>query len=277
MKFSLIMGTVGRTREVERFLRAAARQSYMKFELIVIDQNSDDRLAPLLAAYEQRVSILHLRSAPGLSRARNVGLQGITGDVVGFPDDDCWYAPSLLSLLSAWLEAHPDIDGVSVISRDEKDRASNLRWDGQGGPINRNNVWRRAISYTVFLRRRVATAVGGFDPNLGVGSGTRWESGEETDYLLRALNAGFHLYYEPSIAVFHPQPRLQRETARKRGYSYGQGFGRVQRKHLYPFPIVSYYWARSLAGTVLSLARLDPAQANLHWGNFKGRIRGWVG
>ena len=50
-----------------------------------------------------------------------------------------------------------------------------------------DNLWNRAISFTIFLRRDVVEAVGPFDEELGLGSGRPWASGEETDYLIRAV------------------------------------------------------------------------------------------
>src|SRR5579864_3540599 len=93
IKFSLILATVGRLDEVARFLQHLGRQTYRDFELIIVDQNSDDVLERLIRQYQGCFPVLHLRSEPGLSRARNVGLQHFSGDVVAFPDDDCWYAP----------------------------------------------------------------------------------------------------------------------------------------------------------------------------------------
>ena len=55
---------------------------------------------------------------------------------------------------------------------------------------DRDNVWNRAMSFTIFLRARVVERVGRFDERLGLGSGTPWHSGEEIDYLIRALAAG---------------------------------------------------------------------------------------
>ena len=65
-----------------------------------------------------------------------------------------------------------------------------MRWDSGGGPIDRQSIWRRAISYTVFLRREMVESAGD-SPGARCGSGTPWGSGEETDYLLRALAEGF--------------------------------------------------------------------------------------
>ena len=92
MKFSLILATLNRTGEVDYLLKTLDRQTYRNFELIVVDQNADDRLVPLLAPYQANFPILHLQSAKGLSRARNVALEHVSGDIVAFPDDDCAYA-----------------------------------------------------------------------------------------------------------------------------------------------------------------------------------------
>ncbi|MGA8056526.1 MAG: glycosyltransferase family A protein, partial [Burkholderiales bacterium] len=75
LRLSLVLATVGRTDEAARFLASLDRQGVGDIELVVVDQNEDDRLVPLLAPYRDRFTVRHLRSAPGLSRARNVGLR----------------------------------------------------------------------------------------------------------------------------------------------------------------------------------------------------------
>lgn len=275
MKFSLVLCTIGRTDQVERFVSSLVKQSYDAWSLVVVDQNSDERLAPILDRYGLAHKIHHVRSERGLSRARNVGLKCAGGDVIGFPDDDCWYGCDLLADVQQWLEAHQPVAGLSGTLRDSSGRLTGCHWDRKGGAINRANVWRRAVSTTIFLRRKVIEEVGDFDVELGVGSGTLWGSGEETDYLLRALHCGFLLEYVPCLSVFHERPLLNANAA-ARGRSYGLGFGHVQRKHEYPFAMVAYYWLRSAVGALISIAKLEPAEARVHWGNLKGRVIGWL-
>ena len=47
MSFSLIMATLGRTDEPRRFLDSLESQTFRDFELILADQNDDDRIAPM--------------------------------------------------------------------------------------------------------------------------------------------------------------------------------------------------------------------------------------
>ena len=114
MRFSLIVPTISRTGELERFLASLELQRHKHFELIVVDQNPDDRLVSILSPYANRLSILHLRSEKkGASRARNIGLRHASGDVVAFPDDDCLYPPDVLSRVDHTFASRPEIDGLT--------------------------------------------------------------------------------------------------------------------------------------------------------------------
>ncbi|WP_341527220.1 glycosyltransferase [Nostoc sp. UHCC 0302] len=284
MKFSLILATLNRTAEVEYFLQALDAQTYRNFELIVIDQNLDDRLLEFIQSYQNRFPIVHLRSSKGLSLARNVGLQHINGDIVAFPDDDCAYPPDILKQVAHFFTNHPEWSGLTGRSVDQQGKDSGRHGDSPPGPINRFNVWRRGISYTIFLRRSVVLKVGVFDESLGVGANTPWGSAEETDYLLRAINTG--LYYDPAIAVTHPikftplEPLLSdvpQVSSHSKTYAYAMGRGRVLRKHKIPLWFVIYNWGRPLLGVVLSLlqGRLD--RVGSYWATFQGRVQGWLG
>src|SRR5439155_16279062 len=94
--FDLVLATVGRVDELRHFLDALQDQAYRNFRLIIVDQNADGRLDPILDSYRGSIPLLRVSSEPGLSRARNVALRRLEGDVVSFPDDDCWYPPDLL-------------------------------------------------------------------------------------------------------------------------------------------------------------------------------------
>jgi glycosyltransferase involved in cell wall biosynthesis len=282
MKFALIMATLGRTEEIERLLSSLAAQTHRDFELIVVDQNEDDRLLePFLAPYRMKFPILHLRSEKGVCRARNAGLERVTGEVIGFPDDDCWYPPDLLERVAGFLIDRRDLDGITVRSVlvpeiDERPtRVGAGRFDEEAGLLNKTNMWVRAVAYTLFLRRSVVEAIGGFDESLGVGAGTPWGSAEDTDYSLRAVEAGFKIYYSPEVFVYHRPPPEDHPALIDRAYRYGAGMGRVWRKHDYPLWFVAYYLLRPVGGAILSLLRGRGGEARYYFNSLRGRLRGW--
>ncbi len=275
MRFSLIMATVGRTEETRKFLTSLGDQDYRDFDLVVVDQNTDERLAPILAPYEGKFPILHVRpGSKGAAKARNTGIEHAEGDLIAFPDDDCSYPPGLLSRAARFFSKHPNEDGLTGRSTDERGETNMGRFAAEPGAIDRMNVWGRGIEYAIFLRRdRVRGAW--FDERLGPGADTPWGAGEATDYLLQLLDRGASLHYDPDITVIHPSgvPPYTDESIRK-ARSYGRGMGYVLKKHKMPPRLKAKWLYRPLGGSILSLAALRFSKARFYWNIFRGRLRG---
>jgi glycosyltransferase involved in cell wall biosynthesis len=256
-------------------LTSLGDQTHRNFELIVVDQNPDDRLEPILSSYADNFPIVHLRTdRRGLSRAKNLGLTYASGDIVGFPDDNCLFPPRLLEEVARFFADHPEVDGLTGRSVDEDGADSNGRYDVLPGAVDKFNVWRRGIAYNIFLRRESIGKVR-FDEELGPGAGTAWGAGDETDFLLRLLDQGVSLRYGPTLVVVHPQPVPPYDAAaRRRAYAYGCGIGHVLRRHRYPPGFVASWLIRPLGATVVSLACRTHAEAAYHRSTFEGRVRG---
>src|SRR5947209_19369041 len=124
LSIDLVVATVGRKLELERFLDSVGNQTYRNVRVLIVDQNEDDRLDSVIERFEGQLSLLRLRSDRGLSRARNTGLAHVVGDVIAFPDDDCQYPPSLLEDVVEALTMHPEWAGMSVRSSDFRGRTS---------------------------------------------------------------------------------------------------------------------------------------------------------
>ena len=277
-QIDLVLATLGRSGELERLLDSLVAQAYPRVRVVLVDQNTDARLAPIVSRFESQLSIVRLESPAGLSRARNRALPLLTGDIVAFPDDDCWYPPGLLKEVAEKLEAHRDWGGLSVQARDAQGRRSSMLWDTSPGPIGRHNLWRRAISFSFFLRRSTVVAVGGFAEDLGLGARTRWGSGEESDYLLRALEAGLEIEYDPSLFVQHESPSLVGGAAERRaGYDRGLGQAEVLRRHRYSLWFAAYRVLQPATGSALLLLRGRVAEARYYFAIALGRARGMLG
>lgn len=291
MKISLILATLGRTPLLRRFLASLQEQTHRDFELIVVDQGPARALAEVLAPFRETLPVLHLRQdPPGLSRARNAGLHHLRGEVVAFPDDDCWYPPDLLEKVSALLVAHPRWDGV----------VGRLIWDETGPPrVERSRIvklsrfnamtsldarspWAALVRYppvavssvTLFLRSEACERVGGFDEQLGLGAGTPFGGGEDLDLIVRCLQAGLEIYHHPELKVYHPHPQKGYADP-QRGFAYGAGLGRVLRKHRYPRWFAFYHFLRTFGALIHALLRGQRRPARYHAAVLKGKIAGW--
>ena len=268
--FDLVVATVGRVDDLGRLLDSLERQTHRAFAVRVVDQNEDDRLRPVLAAHPG-LDLAHVRSKRGLSRARNAALGSLDADVVAFPDDDCTYADDLLERVARRLGEDPGLDGLTGRAA-AAGGTSSPSWKRDRAVLTRENLWNRAISFTIFVRRELVARVGAFDEQLGLGSGTPWHSGEEIDYLVRAVDAGARIEYDPSLVVTH-DVRDEDEL----GFRDGASIGYLLRKHRYPSRVLARMLVRPVGGVAVSLARRDRERAGYHAATLRGRIAGYRG
>jgi glycosyltransferase involved in cell wall biosynthesis len=272
--FSLVCATLGRTEPLARLFETLAQQTYRNFELILVDQNDDDRLTPLVVEYLPRFTIRHIKTVKGLSRARNTGLDLAEGDIISFPDDDCWFSADLLEKVVLFFAQHQAIDLLTGAGVDEKGEPVG-RWDSQPGPLGRRNIWTRGIGFAIFLRGEAAKRVGGFDITLGVGSGTAFPCCEDTEFLIRAVDAGLRSHYDPNLLVYHPNKKYT-EAGLARAFNYGAGMGCVLRRQHFDATQLGKYLMRPLAGAALFLLTGRITQSRYQLTTFRGRLWGYV-
>lgn len=272
---SLILATVGRTDELGRLFDSLAAQTFTNFEVIVVDQNADDRLLPHLErAKYLGIAIRHLKHhPPNLAAARNAGIDAARGKWIGFPDDDCWYDPRLLETLAARFACPDKPTGIIVrwVEQDEQPMSpAALSW-------KRSRAFRdiAVSSITLFCQRALFKEIGGFDSRLGVG---QWfGAGEETDIALRALRAGAHLTYEPRGEVHHAVGASTPDTspqARKAARHRARGTGALYAKHKLPAWVI----ARGVLAPLLRplIRGALGGQLALGYATARGRIDGML-
>jgi GT2 family glycosyltransferase len=203
---SLILATCGRVSEVRRCLESLAAQSSQDFEILVIDQNPDDRLASIVEeAAKVGLQLRHIRLyPPNLSAARNLGINEAAGDVVAFPDDDCWYEHDVVEKV------------IQCFSNDESIAGAVGLWVEQTpttrptplGSLSLQQFRRfrdsSASSISLFFRKSVIARLGGFDHRLGVGCW--YGAGEETDLVFRVLADGWKIERLVTARVHHAFP-----------------------------------------------------------------------
>ena len=272
MRFSLIVATLGRSSEIGALLESLLAQGRDDFEVIIVDQNSDDRVAPVLQPYEARIRITYLRSSiRNANHARNLGLRAAQGEIVTFPDDDCLYPEGVLARVDAAFHAAPALGVLTGPAASPEGGLGSGRWRETSGSIDLTNVWTSVIEFNLFLPRQLMLALGGFDETLG--PGTRWGSAEGNDLVCRAMARGAVAQYDAGLRIIHPDKRLT-EVAVSRAASYGRGLGFVLRRHRVPLSVWFAFLVRPLGGALISLTKLRFHNAAYYAMSFWGRLIG---
>ncbi len=274
MKLSLVTPTLGRTRELETLLDSFAVQPFRDFELILVDQNDDDRLAPLVARHRGSFAIRHVRSAvKNASHARNLGLNLAQGEITGFPDDDCEYLPETMTRVIDFFDRDPSLHLLCGVNRSISGELVDGRWTPRSCAIDEKTVWTTLHGYNMWMRTAAAIDAGGWDS--AIGPGTPWGSSEEPDLGLRMLRRGYRGFYDVTLAVRHPDKRLS-AGATARAFDYGAGMGRVLRRHRIAPSIALPFFVRPIGGLLLSLLRGRGENARYYWRTFRGRLFGYM-
>jgi 2-beta-glucuronyltransferase len=267
---SLVTCTLGdRKAQLVRLLKSLVQQTFGAFELIVVDQNPPGYLDEILQSCGAELCIKHMRSSPGLSVGRNVGLAVARGRIVGFPDDDCWYVPDTLARVVDFFDLNGGIGVLLGRTVDEVGRPSLSPCRSQSGTVDKGNVWTSGNSNTLFVRRDAARATSGFDENIGVGAPTRFQSGEETDFVLALIEAGVRAIYVEELKVCHDQVEGGKLTrSLRRAWMYSQGFGYVLKKHRFGIVYVVYRFGRSILSAARAMLRFHESYglSRVAWG-----------
>ena len=229
LNFSVVMSTRNRGAMIEPALRSLMALDHPAFEIVVVDQSSDDVTGDVVRRLSEIDSRIHyVRSDRiGTSCGRNLGIATSKGDVVAITDDDCvvdraWLSsietellePAIAGVLGRVLpHEYRGRTGVDLAVKDSHDRAEY---------VGKTIPWHIGHGANMAFRRPDLVAIDGFDEVLGPGK--RLPSNEDGDLAYRMLASGRRLVFAPSSLVYHRQWRDWEERKRtERAYGIGAG------------------------------------------------------
>ncbi|WP_413991149.1 glycosyltransferase family 2 protein [Labrys okinawensis] len=253
-------------------------QLFKDFEVIIVDQNGDERVTEILAAQQRPFTVQHIRTPDrrGLSRGRNDGAKHATGEIYGFPDDDCTYPSWLLEKVSQTFQ-RTGADVVNGRAGDEMGRPINGRFLEGANWTRQQDVFNSLIEWVSFCKRTAFEAVGGYDVDVGVGASSPWQACEGPDIVFRMMAKGFRVYYDYGIYGHHPEISIDATDARmqQKALGYGRGMGYVLGKYDLGLAYSMNYMVRSLGGAAVSLAKGKRARAVYYLNTLRGRLEGY--
>jgi glycosyltransferase involved in cell wall biosynthesis len=90
---------------IHNCIKSVLHQSYVNWELILIDDGSPDCCGEICDEYakmDDRISVIHKKNG-GLSSARNAGLDIVSGEYVSFLDSDDFWHPDYLKVMMGYI------------------------------------------------------------------------------------------------------------------------------------------------------------------------------
>lgn len=266
LTFSLVVATYNRVQPLADLLQTLHEQTYKQFETIIVDQNPNGYLDQLLENFtDLNLKIVHAEPN-GVSLARNAGLQKATGDVVAFPDDDCWYGPDTLDKVNQTLRANQQLDGLLVGWADCIKTQTNLPVIT---PVDRFGAFSRAETYVQFYRKEALNGIL-FDPELGPGTKLPYGCGEDTDLLLQIIARNKTIRRTNEVLVYHPKPNLEDPSLLKKTATYACGRMRLLQKHNFPL----WFKLANVAFPLFKALQEGRASWPYRWTMFKSRFKG---
>ncbi len=158
---SIIMPVYNRQAYIQRAIESVLYQSYDNWELITVDDGSEDYspyLLEIYKAYSPKIKVVH-QNHKRLPAARNNGIKNSTGSLITFLDSDDEFTKEHLEIRINYLNKNPEIDllhgGVKIIGNEFVPDKEN--------PKQLIHLSQCIIGATFFGKRNVFIETGGFN------------------------------------------------------------------------------------------------------------------
>ena len=105
---SVVIPNCNNAATIGKCLESAFSSDYRNFEVIVVDDCSEDNSIEVIKKFPSK--LICLEKHAGASRARNIGAENSNGNVIFFTDADCILKKDTLSIASKTIQAGtPDV------------------------------------------------------------------------------------------------------------------------------------------------------------------------
>lgn len=265
---SLIVITRNRREELQTTLCSLKEQD-AEFELIVVDNGSDDGSPTMVRDVWPEAVIIELKTNQGVGGGRNRGIEAASGEILVFLDDDASFARhDTLSRITKRFEENRQLgilatNSILAFSK-EPEIAAIPRRDKRICETDYAASYFCGVCFA--LRRELVTKIGlFFEPYM--------YSCEELDLSWRAIEGGYQIMWAADIVVLHRRTLVERHPGR---WVYSNARNRVwlAARHLPWRYVVSHgllWWGFLFISSVRSFVMVDYVKGV--WDSIRG-LRG---
>ena len=237
------------------------------FEILIVDNNSIDNTEEIAKDFAKNNNNIKYfkETIVGYSAPRNCGWKNATGNIIAYIDDDEIAATDWLESIEKTFqkEEKPDIvGGIYLIKYDETppdwfiESMGGTDKNRQKGILNQRKDCYLAGGNIAF-KKEVLEKLNGFSDDFNM-KNVFLMVGEDTDICQRAVKAGFRLYYNPQIVIYHRMNQnnydieFRKQKAKKTGMAARFVLGRL--------PFFSHYFKYlTYSAMILAFTEIFPA------------------
>ena len=225
---SIIIPAKNAQKTIEKCLNSILNLDYKNYEVIVIDDGSEDKTGEILEKYKDKIKIIKNNISLGPARARNMAVKVAEGQYLAFTDSDCLLDRDWLKeLVKGFTQDNvAGVGGSQRVPEDESEFGKKVfkfmqkigfitdylhQTKGKLIPVNHNP------SCNVMYKKEIFLKENGFFEGLWPGEDV------ELDYRLR--KKGYQLFFNPFAIVYHYRPsNLKSFLKMMYRYGWAQGF-----------------------------------------------------
>lgn len=206
---SIIMPTYNHAKFIGKAIESALNQTYQNFELVIIDNYSEDETEKIVASYEDnRIVYLKFRNNGIIAVSRNHGIKHSHGDYIAFLDSDDIWLPEKLGKGIRVLESSKDTGMVyarflTIEGNTISERVLPKKGKHENGYIFKSLYVRSFIACSsVIINKSIINQVGIFDTSREL------IAAEDTDLWLRiALKYKVKCTDDSPLLLYRIQPQ----------------------------------------------------------------------
>lgn len=212
-KITVYIVTKNRLSQLKNAIRSVERQIFTDFELIVVDDGSNDDTPGYLKAYTPSFEFRYFlnKESVGAPRARNRAIGEARGEfITGLDDDDEFFPDRLMEFSNAWESNLAALGAEDLLITDSR----TVRWRKPVVVTFDDLLTRNLVGNQVYTRTEYLKVLGGFDENLS--------AAQDHDLWIRLAEryGSIHIIKKPLQKISFSSDVGRISTDKKRAWGY---------------------------------------------------------
>jgi hypothetical protein len=209
-QFSIVIPTFNGKKLLADCLSSIENQTEKNFEVIVIDNGSNDQTADFLHQNFSKVKIITLKKSAGFAKPVNLGIKASKGNYIFLLNNDVVLDQRCLAEIARRFDSQRDFDFCACLMLDKTGKkidsvGNGFSWWGRAYPIGRGEIPQKyqketfvfgASGGAAIFKREVFAKIGLLDEDF-------YAYFEDVDFSFRAQLAGFRCLFVPKAIVYH--------------------------------------------------------------------------